>query len=349
MTTVARTPGSLTIGPLRPVILRLALPAVAMMACHFSFNLIDSIWVGRLIGAAALAAVSTAGFYVWVLLSLGEMVEVGLIAVAARRHGEGRPDTAARAAGAAVLYALAAGTAVSLLGLSLTDDLFRLMAVPAEVARLGHAYLPTWLLGGPLVFGFFAVDAVHVAVRHSRAGGTGCGAQGRRDRLHGHLGVRPVGERARGTESGRPPGGPGPPGGPHDGRLLPAGHDRDRRRVPHGAPGVGGTVHAGPCSHHRRESLPPCHRAGAAGADVRDHSRGRPRGSRVHVLAADREHRADAVAPAAGGVVVGHDRVARDLVGPLSDGDCARYRHDVVLDIGRLAAGCRMMRLTADG
>ena len=102
------------------MILRLALPAVAMMACHFSFNLIDSIWVGRLIGAAALAAVSTAGFYVWVLLSLGEMVEVGLIAVAARRHGEGRPDAAARAAGAAVLYALAAGTVVSLLGLALT-------------------------------------------------------------------------------------------------------------------------------------------------------------------------------------------------------------------------------------
>src|SRR3989475_4252644 len=111
VTTVARTPGSLTVGPLRPVILRLAAPAVAMMACHFSFNLIDSIWVGRLIGPAALAAVSTAGFYVWVLLSLGEMVEVGLIAVAARRHGEGLPDAAARAAGAAVLYALAAGTA----------------------------------------------------------------------------------------------------------------------------------------------------------------------------------------------------------------------------------------------
>src|SRR6266702_5315713 len=139
MTSVTRAPGSLTVGPLRPVILQLAAPAVAMMACHFCFNLIDSIWVGRLIGPAALAAVSTAGFYVWVLLSLGEMVEVGLIAVAARRHGEGRPDTAARAAGAAVLYALAAGTVVSLLGLALTDDLFRLMAVPPQVARLGRS------------------------------------------------------------------------------------------------------------------------------------------------------------------------------------------------------------------
>jgi len=140
MTTVARQPGSLTVGPLRPVILKLAAPAVAMMACHFCFNLIDSIWVGHLIGPAALAAVSTAGFYVWVLLSLGEMVEVGLIAVAARRHGEGRPDAAARAAGAAVLYALAAGTMVSLAGFALTTELFRLMSVPAEVASLGHAY-----------------------------------------------------------------------------------------------------------------------------------------------------------------------------------------------------------------
>src|SRR5439155_742857 len=71
MTSTSRTPGALTVGPLRPVILNLAAPAVAMMACHFCFNLIDAIWVGRLIGPAALAAVSTAGFYAWVVLSVG--------------------------------------------------------------------------------------------------------------------------------------------------------------------------------------------------------------------------------------------------------------------------------------
>src|SRR3989449_6319242 len=133
MTTVERPRrGSLTVGPLRPVILGLAAPAVAMMACHFSFDLIDAIWVGRLLGPAAVAAVSTAGFYVWVLLSLGEMVEVGLIAVAARRHGEGLPEAAARAAAAAVQYALLAGAVVSIAGFALTDWLFRAMTVPAE-------------------------------------------------------------------------------------------------------------------------------------------------------------------------------------------------------------------------
>ena len=162
------TTGALTVGPLRPVVLKLAAPAVAMMACHFSFNLIDSIWVGRLIGPAALAAVSTAGFYVWVALSLGEMVEIGLIAVAARRHGEGDPERAARAAAAAVVYALAAGAVVAVVGLVVMDDLFRLMAVPAEVAQLGHTYLATWLLGAPLVFGFFAVEATFRAAGDTR-------------------------------------------------------------------------------------------------------------------------------------------------------------------------------------
>lgn len=155
----SRSAGALTTGPLRPVILRLALPAVAMMACHFCFNLIDSIWVGRLIGPAALAAVSTAGFYTWIVLNLGEMVEVGLVAVAARRHGEGRPEDAARAAGAAVLYALAAGVIASIVGFALMDAMFRVMTVPAEVAQLGHRYLSAWLVGGPLVFGFFAIEA----------------------------------------------------------------------------------------------------------------------------------------------------------------------------------------------
>src|SRR5439155_1424036 len=71
-------------------------------------------------------------------------------------------------AGAAVLYALAAGTLVSLAGFALTDALFHLMGVPREVASVGRAYLDTWLLGGPLVFGFFAIEATFRASGDTR-------------------------------------------------------------------------------------------------------------------------------------------------------------------------------------
>ena len=165
------TPGaasSLTEGRLRPVILRLALPAVGMMACHFTFNLIDTIWVGRLMGPAALAAVSTGGFLVWVVLSLGEMMDVGLIAVAARRHGQGLPDHAAQAAAGAVIAAVGVGTVTAVVGFQLIDPLFAVMRVPAEVAVMGRQYLGTWLLGAPLVFGFFALEAAFRASGDTR-------------------------------------------------------------------------------------------------------------------------------------------------------------------------------------
>src|SRR5438874_11192416 len=76
--------------------------------------------------------------------------------------------SARRAAAAAVAYALCAGLVVSAAGELLADPMFRLMSVPPEVARLGHAYLSTWLLGGPLVFGFFAIEATFRAAGDTR-------------------------------------------------------------------------------------------------------------------------------------------------------------------------------------
>jgi len=46
--------------------------------------------------------------------------------------------------------------------------MFRVMTVPPEVATLGHAYLSTWLLGAPLVFGFFAIEATFRASGDTR-------------------------------------------------------------------------------------------------------------------------------------------------------------------------------------
>ncbi len=159
---------SLTQGPLRPIILRLALPAVGMMGVHFTFNLIDMLWVGRLLGPAALAAVSTGGFFIWIVLSLAEMMDVGLVAVAARRHGPGLPHQAATAAAAAVASGLAVGVITAGLGYAATSGLFAVMRVPPEVATLGREYLGVWLLGAPLVFGFFALEAAFRASGDTR-------------------------------------------------------------------------------------------------------------------------------------------------------------------------------------
>lgn len=155
-------------GDLRTTILKFALPAVAASLLMTLFASVDAYWVGKKLGSAALAAVSTSLFYIWMAVSLGEMVGIGLTAVAARRHGEGRREEATRVAGDAVVFSLILGVVVAATGLAFLPVLFSLLGTTAEVSALGQRYLGTYLLGLPLIFGFFAVDATFRAAGDTR-------------------------------------------------------------------------------------------------------------------------------------------------------------------------------------
>jgi putative MATE family efflux protein len=128
----------------------------------------DAHWVGTRVGAAGLAAVSTSLFWIWMLVAVAEMVSVGLTAVAARRHGEGRPDEAARTAGEALVYAVALGAAFALLGTVWLREIVAVTGTPPEVAALAREYLGTYLLGMPLIYGYFVVDAAFRAAGDTR-------------------------------------------------------------------------------------------------------------------------------------------------------------------------------------
>ncbi|MBA3553410.1 MAG: MATE family efflux transporter [Gemmatimonadales bacterium] len=148
----------ITSGPLRPAILRLALPAVGTTLFQVLFNVTDTFWVGRTLGSDALAAVSLASYSVWALVSVGELVGVGLTAVAARRHGERNPIAAARATGTALVLALVLGAAVAG-GIAGLPAVLRFMEARGEVAELARDFLVVQLLGAFLVYGYYVVAA----------------------------------------------------------------------------------------------------------------------------------------------------------------------------------------------
>ena len=150
------------------VIRRLALPAVASNVLMTVFASVDAFWVGTRIGARGLAAVSTAIFWVWMVIALAEMVSVGVTALAARRHGERRAEEAARIVGEAVIFSLALGAAVGIVGAISVDSLFAAMRTPAEVTELGRSYLRVYFIGAPLIYGYFAVDAAFRASGDTR-------------------------------------------------------------------------------------------------------------------------------------------------------------------------------------
>lgn len=166
---VAGTPATdLVSGPLPRAIMRVALPAVGSALLQLAFLLVNIFWVGRTLGSAALAAISTAGFAVWMLLAVGEMIGVGLTAVAARRHGEGAHGLAAVAGGTTLALAVLIGVVVGVVGWLLVPLLFAVMHTPPEVTELGRKWLSTYLVGTPLVLGFFAAEATFRASGDTR-------------------------------------------------------------------------------------------------------------------------------------------------------------------------------------
>lgn len=152
-------------GPLAATIARLGLPAVASMLLMTLFYTVDMLWIGRFLGATALAAATASVFWIWLVISIAELVSIGLTALAARRHGERRPAEAARVSGEAVLFSILLGVLSAVIGTYFLGGMFGMMDVPPEVVALGRRYLGTYLIGTPLFFGFFAVDAAF------RAGG----------------------------------------------------------------------------------------------------------------------------------------------------------------------------------
>jgi putative MATE family efflux protein len=154
--------------PLPRTIARVAIPAVASTLLMTIFGSVDAFWVGTKIGAAGIAAVATSIFWIWLIISIAEMVSVGLTALAARRYGEGDSEAAARAAGSALLFTLISGAVVGAAGYVMLPHLFAMMRTPPDVTALGMRYLGTYLLGTPLIFGFFAVDAAFRASGDAR-------------------------------------------------------------------------------------------------------------------------------------------------------------------------------------
>ncbi len=132
------------------------------------FNIVDMFWVGRGLGPVALAGISTAGFFVWMTLALANLPEVGLTAVASRRHGEGDARRAAEAVYQAVLLAIGVAAFVGGVGLAGLSLWFQIMDTPGDVTIQGAQYLSVYFAGTPIVFLYFVMDAAFRASGDTR-------------------------------------------------------------------------------------------------------------------------------------------------------------------------------------
>lgn len=155
-------------GPLPRTLARLAWPAVLSTALVAGFGITDSIFVGRGLGAAPLAALSTGAFVLWGLDALALGVSVGLTALVARRVGEGRSAEASATARQGLTLAVALGLVVATLGAPTAFYPHRLMGVEPDVLAAGGSYLRVLFAGCVVLFVFHALAAVLRGVGDTR-------------------------------------------------------------------------------------------------------------------------------------------------------------------------------------
>jgi putative MATE family efflux protein len=163
----AAAPNPLTSGSIRASIFALAWPAMGSMLAQTLFGLTDALWVGRL-GPDALAAIAGGSFVLWMLLAVGEVVNVGTAAVVAQLAGAERAREASGAATVGLGAAVLVGAGMIPIAGSALPAAFDLMRLPGGVRDGAHAYLDVIVGGLPLVYAFYAADAVYRGFGNTR-------------------------------------------------------------------------------------------------------------------------------------------------------------------------------------
>ncbi|MGE3289703.1 MAG: MATE family efflux transporter [Pseudonocardia sp.] len=135
--------------PFREV-LRLAAPALPVLAAEPLYLLVDTAVVGRL-GAVPLAGLAVAGVLFAQVTSQLTFLAYGTTARAARLHGAGRRADAVAEGVQATWLALAVGVAVLVVGQLVAGPVTRALGDGGEVAQAAESWLRVALFGAPFV------------------------------------------------------------------------------------------------------------------------------------------------------------------------------------------------------
>lgn len=131
----------LTKGRVSTTLLRLALPIMATSFLQMAYNLTDMFWIGRL-GANAVAAVGTAGFFIWFSFAIILLSKIGAEVLVAQNLGSGKSEVVERVAGNAVKMAAVNGLIIGLILIAFRSSLVRFFQLgDLEVEGQAMTYL----------------------------------------------------------------------------------------------------------------------------------------------------------------------------------------------------------------
>ncbi len=139
----------MTTGPLIPKLLQFSFPLMLTGILQLLYNAADVIVVGNFAGHTALAAVSSTGSLINLLVNVFMGLSVGASVVIAQAYGAGDVIRMRRAEHTAMTLALIMGVGVGILGFFLARPMLEWMDSPADVIDGATLYVRIYFLGMP--------------------------------------------------------------------------------------------------------------------------------------------------------------------------------------------------------
>lgn len=147
MTKTKQSANLLTEGNIPGKMLRFAFPLFLGNLFQQFYNVADSLIVGNFIGPDALAAVSSSGSLIFLMVGFFNGISVGAGVVTARYFGARDHESLERSIHTTVAFGIAAGLALMTIGLIITPGILKLMGTPADVLPNSITYFRIYFCG----------------------------------------------------------------------------------------------------------------------------------------------------------------------------------------------------------
>jgi putative MATE family efflux protein len=136
--------------PLGRLLIALSLPGVFSSITTSLYNIVDTIWVGRL-GHEAIAALTIVFPYQILFYAIGGGTGIGISALVSRRFGERNVDAANRAAGQIFFISAFWGFLFMLVAVLFADDILPLIGATPDILEYSKQYFVIISCGAPLM------------------------------------------------------------------------------------------------------------------------------------------------------------------------------------------------------
>lgn len=146
--------------PVGILLLRFSMPAIIGLLANALYNIVDRMFIGRIVGSHGLTAVTVAFPFFALAITLGILISVGASSLVSRSLGRGDNTWAEMVLSNAFVLAVLAGLSLALSGLFFGEWFLRLFGASEKVLNEALVYLRIIALGIPFLMVNFVLNGL---------------------------------------------------------------------------------------------------------------------------------------------------------------------------------------------